>query len=133
MSEQLDADAVYNQPRRLREDIHAGRLKIKQAFVKQHPEHHLAVKIVKERGQERVAEGNQAGRAESKPTLIVVISVGWPGRQVRGGTSRGNGKKDESTIASGPHRTHLFPALFLPAVVQVSALCLRRTDNRDTL
>ena len=64
MSEQLDEDAAYNQPCRLREDIHAGRLKIKQAFVEQHPEHHLAVKIVKERGRERVAEDNQAGRAQ---------------------------------------------------------------------
>ena len=63
MSEQLGEEAACNQPCRLREEIHSGRSKIKQAdghalLVKQHPEHHLVVKIVIEREQQRVAEGN---------------------------------------------------------------------------
>ena len=132
MSEQLDEDAVYNQPCRLREDIHDGRLKIKQAFVKQHPEHHLAGKIVKERGQERVAEGNQAGRAESKPTRIVVISVGWLVDKFVEGQVVAMERKMNPRLHLGL-TAHISSCTFLPAVVQVSAWCLRRTDNRDTL
>ena len=46
--------------------------------MKQHPEYQLDVKIVKEREQQRVAGRNlQAGRAESKPILLDVVSMGW--------------------------------------------------------
>ena len=50
----LGDHAEYHQPRRLREQIHLGRLNIKQTEghtlpVKQHHEYQLAVKIVKER------------------------------------------------------------------------------------
>ena len=64
MSEQLGEDASYNQPLRLRVNVHTGRwTKIKQADgqalpVKQHPESYLAVKMVTEREQQMAAEGN---------------------------------------------------------------------------
>ena len=83
MSEQLGEDASYNQPYGFLEKIHLGRMKIKQTDghslpFKQHPEHDLAVKNVKEREQQRVAEGNlRAGRADGTPSLNIVVSTGW--------------------------------------------------------
>ena len=67
----------------LREKMHFGSLKIKETErhtlpLKQHPEYQWAVKIVKEREQQRVARSKpQTGRAESKPILIIVVSMGW--------------------------------------------------------
>ena len=52
MREEFGDHAEYHQPRHLREQIHSGRLKIKQSVamrVEQHTENHLAVKIVRER------------------------------------------------------------------------------------
>ena len=48
MSEQFGEDKFYNQPLKLREEIHTGRLKIKQAHgqalpVKQHSKCNMAV------------------------------------------------------------------------------------------
>ena len=63
MRAELGEHAAYNQPYRLCERIHSGRLKINQTEghtlpVKQNPEYHLSVKIVKEREQQGVAEDN---------------------------------------------------------------------------
>ena len=55
MTENLGKDKSYNQPLKLRDEIHTGKLKIRQAhgqslLVKQHPEYNLAVTIVRARG-----------------------------------------------------------------------------------
>ena len=75
MREGLGDDTEYHQPRRLREQIHLGRLNIKQTEghtlpVKQHHEYQLAVKIVKERKP-------RAGRTKNTPIFFVVVSMGW--------------------------------------------------------
>ena len=60
MGEEVGQNAVSNQPHQLREQVHLGRMKIKQTEghtlpVKQHIVYQLAVKIVEEREQQRVA------------------------------------------------------------------------------
>ena len=70
MTENLGKDQSYNQPLKLLEEIHTGRLQIRQAHrqalpVKQHPEYHLAVKLFQERERQRAAEGDLK-REESK-------------------------------------------------------------------
>ena len=104
MREGLGDNAEYHQPRRLREQILLGRLKIKQIGghlcpVKQHHEYQLAVKIVKEREQQRIASRN-LGQEEQKTHPSSSSSSQWmAGGRVRGGTNRGNGK-NKSPIAS---------------------------------
>ena len=75
MRDGLGDDTEYHQPRRLREQIHLGRLNIKQTEghtlpVKQHHEYQLAVKIVKEREQQRIASRN-FGQEEVCETCFV--------------------------------------------------------------
>ena len=64
MREELDNHAEYLQPRQLREQIHSGRLKIKQSanvamLLKQHAGYHLAAQILRRREQKpRIAGGS---------------------------------------------------------------------------
>ena len=73
----------YRQPRQLREQTHSSKLKTRQIKgcampIKQHPEFHLVVKVVREREQEQgIAGGNPAGRTANIPINFVVVSSGW--------------------------------------------------------
>ena len=63
MGEEVGENAMSNQPYRLREQVHLGRLKIKQTEgrslpINPHRDCQYAVKIVKEREQQRVAMAN---------------------------------------------------------------------------
>ena len=83
MGEQRGEDTSYNQPFRLREKIHTGSLKIKQAHgqavpVKQHPEYILSVQIAKEREQQRAVEGNFR-REEPETNPAASSSSQWDG------------------------------------------------------
>ena len=85
----------HKQPFRLSDKIHSGRLKIKQTDghalpLKQHLEYPLAVKIVTEREQQRVAESNlrREGPNANHPHRHPLNTMA--GGQVRGWRSRGN-------------------------------------------
>ena len=104
MGEELGENAACNHPCRLREKIHQGRLKIKQAEghtlpVKQLPEYHLAVKIFKEREQQRVAGGNLR-QEEQKANPSSSSSSQWDGWWTSSSveTNHDNGKNDSRSL-----------------------------------
>ena len=106
MREGLGDYAEYHQPRQVREQTRSGRLKIKQSEgktlpAKQHPQYHLAVKIVKEREHEQRIAGETLCRENSKQTHLLLRLKGISGGQVRGGINRGK-RTNNSTIACSP-------------------------------
>ena len=104
MGEELGENAACNQPYRLREKIHVGRLKIKQVEghtlpVKQLPEYHLAVKNFKGREQQRVA-GCNLRQEEPKANPSSSSSSQWDGWWTSSSveTNHGNGKNDSRSL-----------------------------------
>ena len=85
MREELGNHAEYPQQRQLREQIHLGRLKIKQSanvalLVKQHNGYHLAVTIV--RGREKRTEDGRGGnpmQEEQQANPFSSSSSQWDG------------------------------------------------------
>ena len=72
MTEILGEEVPYNQPLKLRDEIHTGKFTIRQAHgqalpVKQTPECNLAVKIVEEREWQMTAEGDIKREEVSNP------------------------------------------------------------------
>ena len=82
MRDGLGDNAEVHQPRQLREQIHLGRLnnnKLKDTLpVKQHREYQLAVQIVKEREQQRIA-GTDFKQEEQEAHPSYSSSSQWDG------------------------------------------------------
>ena len=176
--EQLGEDASYNQPWRLREKIHSGRWrsnKLMDTLFQLHNIQNITWPwTLSKRLNNRESLRATSGRKSRKQIHFHHRRLnGMAGGRVRGGTNRGNWKKDTSAMASsvkwecfwwprqrGTTRAagentltaqnavlflHTkspveFTALlsqgfgiFQPTVVQISALCLRRTDILDSL
>ena len=84
MREGLGDHAEYHQPRQLREQIHLGRLKIRQSAnvalpVKQHNEYHLAVTIVRGLEQEQRIAGGNSMQDEQQAHPSSLSSSQWDG------------------------------------------------------
>ena len=97
---ELGDPSEHHQTRQLREQIHSGRLNIKQSVnvalpVKQHTEYHLGVKFVRKSEQEHGISRGDPSRKSNKHTHLLIRRLnGMAGGRVRGGMSCGSGLKD---------------------------------------